>query len=346
MKSTAQLIEQKISTLSAKNSQFIKGAICRFLISQFHYGDNLYHLACIEQDINLLKSAIESSDDINKYNNSGLLPIHILLREMIDLRPHRADPNKKEAHYKFNEEFWNLFLAQKPNLDLFWLKRPIEIKTVNKSIFGYPSEVAFMLFKDIILMQDENIVSENILIYEKIFTQLFVRDQKDFSVKIDSVKENFPNDDVDYFKFPSISSFMISYIAAEDQWSSVLPLLSHPNFHLDYPDLQNGNTPLHIIFGRLHAHINKTSKATIQNIILKIINNPNFKIEQISKQNFNGVAAVTLLRKESAFIIDFFKMMIFEEQLYAQTINIAQNSQPIDEGEDDDYFAGNDDFKL
>ncbi len=320
-----------------KSKTFLRTDFFAKIFSILNKGNNYWHLLAKSQDIELLNIVkdLNKKYEINSYNKEGILPIHQYLSAIVKFGD---EENEFHPYFDFNEEFFNLFLEQNPDLNKFWLK-PIysswlklkeeKSKKVNHiiettfkfnfpslKIVGYPSEMLFLIFRDIFLYHEvpENVFNKNYPIYEKIFLRLFNFDEKDIRAKIESQK-NPEFNKVKYFPSSHISDFMIVYIASIRDFYCILPLLKSQFLDFNRQNNNDGLTVLHNLFGKINTFYDRLPESLLDKVLSNLAENPNFSLKHLEIPNHLGSSPISILRKSSQPVVAYFKTIKLHQEI-------------------------------
>lgn len=332
-----------------KSNKFLRANFFAKMFSIFNKGNNYWHLVAKTQDIELLNiiKDLENKHEINSYNKDGILPIHQYLSAIVKFGD---EQNEFHPYFDFNEEFFNLFLEQKPDLNKFWLK-PIysswlalkeeKSKKVNHviettfkfnfpslKIVGYPSEMLFLIFRDIFLYHEvpESVYNKNFPVYEKLFLKLFTFDEKDIRSKIESQK-NSNTQTVTSFHLSHISDFMIVYIASVRDFHCILPLLKSPVLDFNRQNNNDGLTVLHNLFGKLNTFYGRLPETILDKVLSNLANNPNFTLKHLEIPNHLGSSPISILRNSSQPVVTYFKTIKLHQEISKNMEEVAQANQ-------------------
>lgn len=339
-----------------KNKKFLRSSFFAKIFSILNKGNNYWHLAAKSQDIELLNIVkdFNNKSDINSYNKDGILPIHQYLSAIVKFGD---EDNEFHPYFDFNEEFFNLFLDEKPDLNKFWLK-PIysswlalkeeKSKKVNHviattfkfnfpslKIVGYPSEMLFLIFRDIFLYHEvtERVYNKNFATYEKIFLKLFTFDQKDIRAKIESQKMSHTQT-VNAFHLSHISDFMIVYIASIRDFHCILPLLKSPVLDFSRQNNNDGLTVLHNLFGKINTFYDRLPETLLEKVLSNLAENPNFSLKHLEIPNHLGSSPISILRKSSQPVVAYFKTIKLYQEISKNMEQVADENKdniPLDD---------------
>lgn len=314
-------------------------------------GNTYWHLVAKTQDEELLNNISQSSvmHEINSYNKDGILPIHQYLSSIICFKD---DDKTFYPYFNFNESFFNKFLEQKPILDKFWIypiysswkksKQEKNIKgqhltnsTLNfdfpsTNIVGYPSEMIYLIFKDIFLYHElpDSVYIDNYPIYEKIFKKLYTFDKKDLDVKKKIEQQITPDKNKNFFT-EYISDFMVLFVSSPRDFIAIIPLLSSEHIDYERKSRNDGHTILHNIFGKLNKHYSKLSQSQVEQLLMAISTNKKFDLKYLETPNNFGSSPISLLKANSNYIIPFFKSIRLNLQLKEHMDNILKEKNII-----------------
>lgn len=343
---------EKFFIQQLKNSNLLRNKLGSRLFSLLNNGDTYWHLVCKTQDKELL-DIVQSMDeknkpDVNAYNKDGVLPIHVYLSSIVHFTKSGTEAEDGFPYFKFDEDFLDNFLSQNVELNKFWLKPIYSSWKANKdkvnqnsniqskhrfnfpslNIFGYPSEMLYLLYKDIFLFYElpDSVFQNNYETYEKIFHKLYISDQKDIAEKTKIEKQINPDSRHDFRAFSQISFFAVAYIAGVRDFYAVFPMLNSPTISFTIQSSNDGHTILHNLFGKIKSQITKLHQSHIDQIIRQIILNPQFKLEHLEILNYFGSSPLAVLNKEIHYVIHQFKVSKLKKDIEEHIIEIPAQS--------------------
>ena len=273
---------------------------------------NLWHLACKYQIKDLLYFANQYRHDINNFDKRGLTPVHQLIESSFYL-----DDNL--IKFNMDIDFLYFFLSHNPDINIKWknLSLSDEKRIYSKNnISGTPIEVLIATFWSSMAIKSRDDLLDYYALYEKVFLIFckhganinFLSEGQDFG-KNDTIQ-----DAMQKLNNTIISHFFIKFVEGNKDLYVLKPLFKTPTTDFSVTD-ENKNNLLHNFFSRISRRHHKLEQKLVEEIIIDICENSNFKEENLKQKNNFSSTPLDCLKDSSSQYKKIFENFFLKEKL-------------------------------
>lgn len=317
-------------------------------------GNNLFHYACFHHDIILFNKAIENKADIQQRNINGLQPIHTYMecgfpeKRLTELENKENRKKKKDLTglytiksedkrtIDFNLLLLDLLIENGADINSF-IKSPKKegqwgegvATNSRKNIRGSSIEILICLFWDHVLHSTFN-DEQQIEIYKEVYKKLehYGSNINLISEKTIWDKNEIIRDAMQEINSVIVSHFFIKYIMNEKDLFAIIPIIEDKNLDFSLAD-ENGNTILHHLFSALNRREQSIQKITMQNLLLKVVENPSFNEEHLQIKNGFRLEPTRQFDNRKNDLSQIFRKLLLKKKLEKNLISKSEKIKRI-----------------